>query len=220
MKITEIYRKYKLPPNLIEHHYRVAGVALFIIDRWHGPKIDRSLVKTVALLHDLGNLVKYDLQPRFAHLLNDERNNIDYWIRLQQEMIRKYGPNDYEATLGIARDLKLNPKTMKTLKDLVKGNTREIINFGSWELKTLLYADVRVSPYGVVSLPERVDEWLGRYKDREDWRDKMSEIEGYWQLCFDLENEISHHLSVPVTAITNNNNLIRKYLENLPKEEI
>ena len=220
MKITEIYRKYKLPVNLIEHHYRVAGVALFIADHWSGVKLDRNLVKTVALLHDLGNLVKYDLRPRFAHLLNNEENNIDYWIRLQREMIRKYGPNDYEATLGIARDLKLKPKTLKTLEDLVKGDSKEIINFGSWEIKILLYADVRVSPYGVVSLPERVNEWLGRYKDREDWRDKMSEIEGYWQLCFGLENEIGRNLSVPVTAITNTNNLIGKYLENLPAENI
>ena len=219
MKITEIYRKYKLPRNLIEHHYRVAGVVLFIADHWNGVKLDRNLVKRVALLHDLGNLVKYDLKPRFAHLLNDKINDIGYWISLQREMIRKYGPNDYEATLGIARDLKLKPKTLKTLEVLVKGDTKEIINFGSFELKILLYADVRVSPYGVVSLLERVNEWLGRYyKDREDWRDKMSEIEGYWQLCFDLENEISQNLSVPVTSITND--LIRKYLEQLPAENI
>ena len=218
MKITKIYRKYKLPRNLIEHHYRVAGVALFIADHWSGVKLDRNLVKTVALLHDLGNLVKYDLRPQFTHLLKDSENKLDYWVSLQKKMVKKYGRNDYEATLGIARDLKLKPKALKTLEDLVKGDTKEIINFGSLELKTLLYADVRVSPYGVVSLPKRVNEWLGRYKDREDWRDKMSEIEGYWQLCFDLENEIDKNLSVPVAAI--NNNLIRHYLKELPKEEI
>lgn len=218
MKISNIYRKYKLPPNLRQHHYRVAGVALFILDRWRGPKLDRNLVKAVALLHDLGNLVKYDLSPRFAHLLNDKGNNVDYWVSLQREMIRKYGSNDYEATLGIANDLKLNRKTMKTLENLVKSSPEEIIHSGGWELKTILYADVRVSPYGVVSLPERLNEWCNRYKDREGWRERMKEIEGHWQLCFDLEDEIGRNLSVPVATITNN--LIRKYLKELPKEVI
>lgn len=218
MKVSQVYRKYKLPPNLVEHHYRVAGVALFITEHWRGGPLNQNLVKTVALLHDLGNLVKYDLRPQFAHLLADSENKLDYWISLQKKMIKKYGPKDSEATLGMAHDLRLNRKTLKTLADLVTQSAGKIIRGRGLELKVLLYADVRVSPYGVVSLSERLDEWRVRYKDRADWQDKMGELEEHWRLCFDLEDTISQNLSVPVTAITND--LIKKYSETLAEEEI
>lgn len=57
MKISDIYKKFGIPPNLQEHMLRVCGVVSFIKKHWNNAdiKIDWDLVKKTSLLHDLGN---------------------------------------------------------------------------------------------------------------------------------------------------------------------
>lgn len=59
MNILEIYNKYYLPENLQMHMLRVAACSNLIIDNWSGPEIDKEAIIRVCLLHDMGNIVKY-----------------------------------------------------------------------------------------------------------------------------------------------------------------
>jgi len=60
MKISEIYEKYQIMPQLQLHMFRVAGVASLITENLE-KKIDTNSVIFTALLHDLGNMAKIKL---------------------------------------------------------------------------------------------------------------------------------------------------------------
>jgi len=81
MKVSEIYEKYKIMPQLQTHMLRVAGVASTIVENFEG-KIDRKTIITTALLHDLGNMakIKLDAFPEFA-----QPRGIDYWQKVLKE---------------------------------------------------------------------------------------------------------------------------------------
>lgn len=74
MTIKEIYKMFRVPPNLQEHMIRVAKVARFIFDHWVGPKLDWQKLEKICLLHDLGNVVKFDLD-RYPEFLGRERES-------------------------------------------------------------------------------------------------------------------------------------------------
>ena len=58
--ITDIYEKYKIMPLLAMHQIRVAAVAMMICDSLSVP-IDKDSVIKACLLHDIGNIIKFDL---------------------------------------------------------------------------------------------------------------------------------------------------------------
>ena len=67
MKVVEVYKKFGIPPNLQEHMLRVFEVTSYIEKHWKGETVDWDLAKKIALLHDLGNVVKFDFDkhPEF-----------------------------------------------------------------------------------------------------------------------------------------------------------
>lgn len=63
MTILEIYKKYKIPHHLQLHILRVGAVATLIIDNINHELVtefDRNLIITICLLHDMGNVIKFD----------------------------------------------------------------------------------------------------------------------------------------------------------------
>src|SRR3989344_1397907 len=104
MKIIEIYKKYKIPPNLQEHQLRVAAVALTICDNFNS-EIDKDSVIKAALLHDMGNIIKFDLS-KFPEFLEPE--GIEYWKRVKEEFRKKYGEDEHNATYEIAKEIGVN----------------------------------------------------------------------------------------------------------------
>ena len=90
MKIADIYNKFSITPNLAEHMMTVTGIAMYIGKYWRGPKIDWEKVKKTALLHDLGNIVRFDFD-KYPQFLGSEQSRIDYWKKIQAETINKYG---------------------------------------------------------------------------------------------------------------------------------
>ncbi len=57
--IIQIYSQYKIMPTLQQHQLRVAGVAKQICDSISEP-IDKEVVVDVCLVHDMGNIIKFD----------------------------------------------------------------------------------------------------------------------------------------------------------------
>lgn len=160
MKISEIYKKYKIMPNLQEHMLRVAAVASIICDNFDNA-LDKNSIISACLLHDMGNIVKFNLKlfPDFR-----QPEGIDYWTKIQQEFRTKYGNNDYEATYKILNEININQRIVQLIKSIEFAKTPENIKHPDFESKICLYSDLRVGPKQIMSLNDRLAEVKERYK--------------------------------------------------------
>jgi len=213
MKIKDIYKKFGITPNLAQHMLTVTKVALFIGDHWQGPKIDWEMVKKTALLHDLGNIVRFDLD-KHSYFLGPEKARINHWKKVQKRTIIKYGSDDHEATRKMLDELGVNLKIKKIILDKSFGNSVQVAKSNDWYAKILHYCDSRVMPHGVVTLKERLQDIRGRmpkYANRPDFEDLLSASR-------EIESQIQQHLGVSVSKI--NKNSISKIEDNLLETEI
>ena len=99
-KITDIYKKYNLMQNLVEHQLRVTAVAEMICETLDVP-VDKDLVVRVCLLHDMGNIIKSDLNyfPEFV-----KPEGLEYWQKVKDEFIEKHGNEEHFATEKICKE--------------------------------------------------------------------------------------------------------------------
>src|SRR3954452_25294278 len=97
-KVSEIYSEYKIMPALQQHQLRVAAVAAMICDSL--PGTDKETVVIACLFHDMGNIIKSDLSyfPEFV-----QPEGLEYWEKVKQEYIQKYGSDENAATKEIAK---------------------------------------------------------------------------------------------------------------------
>ncbi len=160
--IREIYRRFNVPPNLQKHSFYVAAVGEIIIDNWKGPKLGREDLKAYLLLHDFGNIVKYDFS-RKELLMPEMQEKIDYWKTIQQEARQKYSTDDHKATIAMARELGV-PERVATLLEQDDFRNLEVVATGNdWEQKIGKYSDYRSGPRGVVLLSDRIADLRKRY---------------------------------------------------------
>lgn len=199
MKVGQIYRKFGIPPNLREHMLRVAGVVAFIENHWSGKvSVDWGLTKKAALIHDLGNIVKFDLE-KFPDFLGKEKKNIEHWRKIQVKTIKKYGTDDHRATGQILKDLGVDQGLIKIIMSKSFGNSVKIKASGGWPLKILYYADLRTLPHGIGSLEERIADVrkrMPKYAARPDFEDLVGAGR-------EIERQIQQNLRVPVSRINN-----------------
>ena len=204
MKLAEIYEKFKTPPNLQEHMLRAAGVASFITDHWTEPKIDKELIIKAALVHDLGNLIRFDFinHPEF---LGEEQKRLTYWISVQKEIVAKYGTDDHLATARMLREIGVSKKMLSRVSNKSFRNVLNIEKTTDWELKILFYADMRVGPYGIMPLVDRLNEVINRWPEAErgKWVDHI-------EACKKIEKEIQGNVDINLQEIT---------LDSLSKED-
>jgi hypothetical protein len=156
--IIDIYNEYKIPPNLQIHQLQVAAVALQICDSTN-LSIDKENVIKACLLHDMANIVKYDLHNEYSGL---EIDDLDYWRVVQKEYIEKYGADDHQATYSLIKEMNLPEPLFKLLEKNLQLISREDINMSDVESCICKYADMRLSPHGVMPLKERLEEWQRR----------------------------------------------------------
>lgn len=181
-------------PQLETHMLRVGAIGKIVAENWKDG-CDVKYVTGVCLLHDMGNLVKFDLINR-----NEEKfgkiENLEYWQKIQQEYWGKYGHDAHDATVGILQDADLTQFVDLIIeeeklyfaeareKELAQANVATII---------LMYADCRVTPSGVVTYRERVDDLRDRYGARtETWYD--------WTYWFD--NWMQSKVKIDLRKIT------------------
>lgn len=172
-------------PGLQSHMLRVASVASLICDSINIP-VDRESVIATCLLHDMGNIIKSDLNvfPEFL-----EPQGREYWEKVKSEYIAKYGTHEHEATLKIIKELGVSKKVFDLATGIDFPLIFKILN-KSIEAQICLYADNRVDPLGIVSVKERLTEGRNRYKDRpnriseENWNIAESTFEKLEQYIF------------------------------------
>lgn len=215
MKISEIYKKYKIPPHLQLHMYRVSALAWIICDNFEN-EVDKNNIVAADLLHDMGNIIKFDLKlfPEFL-----EPEGYDYWLKVQKDYIAKYGNDEHEATRIIAEELSATPRIKELLNSVGSSKTSRIISSKDKSKWIANYADYRVYPHGVVSLTKRLEDGRKRYVQNKGLHSvsmkKSIEIEKF---SFKLEELIQKETSIDLNSITDES--VSDIIKQLPNFEI
>lgn len=161
MTISDWYSHYKIMPSLQLHQLRVAAVAQLVC-QWATQPVEAANVVAACLVHDMGNIVKFKLEvfPKFS-----QPEGLAYWQQVQAEFRAKYGQRSHDASLAIAREMRLSSRVIELIDCMSLNNTRA--NFESHDLNKIIceYADDRVAPHGVVTLDERLADFARRYAD-------------------------------------------------------
>lgn len=162
MNIQQIYDKYHIMKNLQEHQYRVAAVGKYICDRYK-QTINAKLVITTCLIHDMGNILKFDLL-RFPEFLEPE--GLEYWQNVKEEFRKKYGDSEHLATERIAEELGMSNDVIEILNNMGSSKSEDTYINGSIERKVCAYVDMRVAPFGVDSFRNRMEDLRIRYANK------------------------------------------------------
>ncbi len=137
----------------------MTAVAQALVNHWVGGSIDANTIITVALIHDLGNLIKFK-RPFLGELEQDA----EYWTKKQDELRGKYGNDVHQATLALAKQEAFSPEILIELDRT--GMSGSLEKFSTNEARIIELADMCVSPVGIVGPSERIDDLLKRYGDR------------------------------------------------------
>ena len=192
MTLRDIYARYKIMHGLQLHQLRVAAVAKLICDNFDEPLEEREVVLT-GLFHDMGNIIKSDLTT-FPQFLEPE--GLAYWQGVKDEFVRKYGPDEHRANIAIARELEL-PERVCDYIDHLGFSMLKAIKRSSFGHKIAKYADLRVGPFGILSLDERLSEARERYGRKAKQGSTLSPNDGNFDelaaVAADIEKEIFAH---------------------------
>ncbi|MBI4079915.1 HD domain-containing protein [Candidatus Kaiserbacteria bacterium] len=159
----EIYTEYRVMPSLQLHQLRVAAVAKLICEYFKKP-VNAHDVVLAALFHDMGNILKFDLGKTFPEFLEPE--GLEYWQKVKDEFKKRYGSDQHEASLKIAREIGLSAMVVRCVDAVAFAKAEATLQYGLWEEKICEYADTRVGPRGVLPVVERLEEGRKRYEGR------------------------------------------------------
>ena len=169
-KITEIYEEHQVTPHLALHQLQVAAVASLIC-RNSTFSVDVDSIVCAALLHDMGNVIKFDLkQTKEVFGFSDEE--IEKIAKIKKEFIGKYGEDEHVVNAQIALGISGSDKIVRLIKSNSFGLLCTTKEGDDNDLKVLKYADMRVGPKGVVSYEDRMEEAGKRYANHD-------KIQGY-----------------------------------------
>ncbi|MDH5533797.1 MAG: hypothetical protein OEX81_05235 [Candidatus Pacebacteria bacterium] len=143
----------------------VAAVASHLADTVEDKDINKKDIVEWALLHDMGNIVKFKdfISP---HMKLGE----DYWRKVQKKFTQKYSDDAHQATIKIIKEMNLVNE--QPILHLIENNDfRAISHNGYQSIETRIcdYADMCVSPHGIVGFDKRIEDLIKRYKlDKSD----------------------------------------------------
>lgn len=163
MNILEIYKKYQIMPQLAEHQLKVAGTAQVICGNFEG-KVDRENILAACLLHDLGNIIKFDLSitdkmmpGRFSS------EDLAYWQEVKDGCVNKYGQDEHLATLKMLEEMRMSPRIIELVDCVGFQNGQSNAESRDLGKEICAYSDMRVGPKGVVTLEQRFQDLRVRY---------------------------------------------------------
>jgi hypothetical protein len=160
MLITEIYRKYQILPNLQLHHFRVTAVAKLIAQN-STIELDIDSIIRACLLHDMGNIVKFNL-GLFPENLQPQ--GLLYWQAVKDDLIARYGKDEHLVALSIAKEVGVSSRVLQLIQAVNFASSEIIAEGDDLAQKICLYSDQRVSPYGVLPLVDRIRQGRERFR--------------------------------------------------------
>lgn len=199
MRIKDIYSNYKILPSLQTHMLRVAAVAKIISDNFNH-KIDKTNIVKACLVHDMGNIVKFNLRvyPQFL-----EPEGFDFWEDVKNSFIKKYGENEHEASVKITKELGLTPQIVELVHCIGFMHAKDNYLTKDFSKKICAYSDLRVAPYGVVSLNERIYEGRNRFRLNHDNKKKIEVFEQGVKYVVLIEQQIFENAKIQPDYIDN-----------------
>lgn len=218
LSILRIYQQYSIPLNLAQHMLQAAALGNLILDSWQGSGLDRQLLISTLLVHDIGNLVKFDLNssPTITFQHTDDVVKIpqllqlrtiddsDYWLRKQKEMRDKYSSHADQANRLIVKELGLDPRINRLLEHHSLQELTTLLHNDNWQKKIVLYADMRVAPSGLTNLTARIKDLRRRYRQRDlQWQDEQT-YQQWLDMALQLEAQLNQHASLDLATITTN----------------
>jgi hypothetical protein len=212
--LAELYEEYKIMPQLAAHQLRVAAVAHVIARSFQSSLHTEELI-SACLLHDMGNILKFDLAyfPQFL-----EPQGFAYWQDVKAEFQVKYGTDEHLATLSIAREIGVSERTLSYIEAIGFGAASENEKGSSLEKKIACYADMRVAPLGIVSLRERLEEGNRRYRSRPGYTKSGSYLSLQTSALEAIEQQIFSYGSITPGDITEET--CEKYFSSLQNYKI
>ncbi len=211
-KIGEVYEEYNIMRNLREHQMRVAAVAWQICDSMDIEVATDTIVRA-CLLHDMGNIIKFQL-GYFPETLEPE--GIEYWSKVKEDFVAKYGVDEHHANLKISEELGASQDVLTCVDAIGFDNWENTHKEGDWGSKISAYADSRVAPWGVAGLEERLLDGKNRYIDVSSVEQEMRDV--LYDSVRQIEKEIFSKCSIKPEDI--NDESIKPYLEKLKDFEI
>lgn len=196
-------------PNLQEHQLRVGAVAQQIYQSFRS-KINIPEIISACLLHDVGNILKFDLNlfPQFL-----EPKGLTYWEGIQREFEAKYGKDEHSATLSIAKEIGISENTLVYLNAVGFSKITKNLSEKDFGKKICCYSDMRVGPFGIITIDERISDGKKRYKNRADRSIDSSKFDILAQDLKKIEKQIFEQTAIKPSDI--NDNSIKFYLEEL-----
>lgn len=174
-KVSEVYDKYKIMPSLQLHMLRVAAVATLICDNFTEP-LDREAIILGSLFHDMGNIIKSDLN-KFPQFLEPE--GLEYWQKVRDEYLARYGNDEVRASAKIMQEIGLSERTIEICGGNKFSLLCEHLRGSDMEVKIVHYADGRVDPRGVKSYKDRMEEGRIRYfEQNKKWEEDRQRLVG------------------------------------------
>ena len=135
--------------------------------------------------------IKFDFSK--PSLFKEEADKVEYWKKVQLHFVEKYGPNIHEATQAIAKEVELAPHVVGLIKKLEWENIQRVIDNQDFESAITIYCDMRVGPYGILPLQDR----LNNLKVRTTFTDHAF----YEKAAPRLETVLQKYVSLPLNGI-------------------
>lgn len=188
MIIKKIYETYIVPPHLQNHMYRVASIVQYIWERIWLQKKELHDVITVGLLHDIWNILKFDMS-----LYPDVREPewVTYWTNIK-EWYKKYGSDEKEATFWICKELNISQEAYDLVVLYDSTLPKNIAKTDNILLKLVDYADSRVMVYWISTIQERIEKLIRRNM-KNKWRTR-EKAESMWQDRINNTSLFEQHL--------------------------
>ncbi len=212
MNIQAIYHHYQVPTNLQRHMLRVAAVAKTICDHFQASIIlnTESIIIT-SLLHDMGNVLKIDFNDTSLFDAED-LGRIEEYKQTQASLLEKYGSNPDEATLGILRELGISDEAIELCEHSHWEAAETFVESDDWAKKICLHADMRVGPYGLLTLRERFDDLVRRRPEQQQKLDKLFAAGAV------IQQQLQDHTNIDITTLDPKN--VDELAEQLRTKEV
>jgi hypothetical protein len=204
LDIEFIYQKYEIPPNLQLHMKRVAALAKLIANNWQADEsINSEVIIDACLLHDLGNIIKFDF-VNFPELLGAEIKNLEHWKAVKDRMISLYGSDEDLATVKIVRELNVSDEVLFIVENWGFRNFTRIAQSNNWNWKIAVYADHRISPSGIVTLKQNLENKQRRYSLSKTNASHISDqAEILFRSALEVEVEIQKRTKLDLQMVNN-----------------
>ena len=217
--INKIYSRFKISPNLRKHQKSVASVGAIICDNWkhnlHDYGIIRDDIIAFLLVHDIGNIIKFKFDPQSLKMLGDEKMNSEYWKQVREEIILKYGNKVKDATKKMLMELNPSKGIKHLIEEMAFSKTDIIAKGNDWPLKISAYSDLRVGPFRIVTLKERIKDLRKRYGGKTRRFDSdgdyltEAQVNFFYECAYQIESQIMENLNISKEDI--NNDSIKVY---------